>query len=209
MPVSTQKAYISAITNFVPYGGEIMDACAPNYTACADAIFDFSRFHLSHLMTSGGSMDAYRSAWAAGGCTNKIANLMGYRLQISSVSHQGSVTRGDSITASVSIRNVGWSRVHRPRKTQLVLVNGGNTIICSSRVDLRNLPPQSTAYSTIAIPCTIPGGSATGTWTPHLRIPDIWPNTQSVAAFAIRPANSGTWDATNFRLATGTSLTVN
>jgi hypothetical protein len=211
-----KMSYVDTTTLNVPYGGETTDGCAaPLKLTCNEAFTDFARWHLSWLMTTANSMNSFRTAWAAGGCTNKIANLMGYRIEYRTLIHQGSANRGESITATLTLRNVGWSRVHRPFRVQLVMTMAGQpSIICPARVDLRSLPPQATAYSTIAIPCTIPANAVVGVRQVHLRIPDIWPNTQSNAAFAIRPAIAATgtldgWDPTNFRWVTGLAVTVN
>lgn len=210
--LAQKKAYMDALTNYAPYGGETTDGCqAPLRTTCAEAIADFSRWHMTWMNVTAGSMNLFRSGWSSGGCTNQLANLMGYRIQYNSVSHQGTATAGQTVTFTVSVRNVGYSRVHHPYKIQAVMVRSGggaSNIVCNSRVDLRTLPPQTTTYSTITISCTT---GIAGTWNVHLRIPSIFPNTQT-KDFAIRPANTDSggqaWDSTNYRWTTGTSIVV-
>jgi hypothetical protein len=210
---STLQTYADAATNYVPYGGELANGCGSTQRLlCSDARTDFARWHLAWLKDAGGDSN-WRTSWASGGCTNELYNMTGYRLQLDDASHQSAAIRGQSITANIDLRNVGWSRVFSPRKVNLVLTNGGNTITCKSRIDLRALPPQATASSRITIPCVIPGGAATGTWSVFLSIPDIWPNTSGVAAFAIQPANANNggqaWNGTTFQFSTGTTLSVN
>lgn len=213
--VATLQAYTTEVGKYVAYIGEIANNCqTPQRLTCAEARADFSRWNWSMLKNTpvDSSSSNWWNQWAAEGCTNEIINTLGYRLILNGISHQSTANRGDSITASVTLRNVGWARVLQPRKIQLVLTNGGNTIVCNSRADLRNLPPQASTNSTITIPCLIPGGAATGTWTAHIRMPDPWPSLAGTAAFAIRPSNTdaggASWSAANFRWTTGTTVVV-
>jgi hypothetical protein len=206
-----QYDYAATMTLNAPYGMEDgAGSCATPYRYnCTDALAESSQRHGS-VMT-GPVATAFATGISA--CANEFDNLMGYRFILDTLSVQGSVTRGDSITAVVGLHNIGWSRVHSPYKINLVLTNGGNTITCKSRLDLRSIPPQSATVRSVAIPCLIPGGSTTGSWSVKLAMPDIWPNTASIAAHAIRPANTDsggqTWDAANARWNTGLSITVN
>ena len=110
------------------------------------------------------------------------------------------------------MRNVGWSRIFSQRRLQVQLVNGGTTITCNSATQLRELPPQASSSTPIQVRCAIPGGTSTGSYTVHLKMPDAYSTTQG-NLFTIRPANANsggqTWDATNYRFTTGTTVTVN
>jgi Domain of unknown function (DUF4832)/Domain of unknown function (DUF4874) len=208
------KTYVAGIGRYVPYGGELANCDQPHRTTCPDVVGpsgDFYTYGLSWLKDSGPISD-YINGWTSGGCWNEVNNLMGYRLIYNSVVHQSTATAGQTITATVSLRNVGWSRVQHPRKIQIVMVRSGggaSDVVCNSRVDLRALPAKATTNSNITVNCTT---GIAGTWTVHLRMPDIWPNTAGTAAFAIRPANTdgggASWDATNFRWTTGTTVVV-
>jgi hypothetical protein len=211
---AAQQTYMAAATNYMSYGGELSQSCNQTWrTSCAETIADWSKWHLTWIKDSASDASAWWNAWSSGGCFTQVRNMMGYRIQYDGISHQSSVTRGDSITGALTLRNTGWSRVHTPRRVEMVLVNGGTSIVCPSRVDLRALPPQATSTFNMAIPCTIPGGVATGTYSVYLRIPDIWSATAGNTNFAIRPTNVNgtgqTWDATNFRIGTNTTVTVN
>jgi hypothetical protein len=210
--IAAKKAYMDSMTSYTPYGGETTNGCdAPLRTSCAEARTDFSRWHLTWFNTTASSMSSFRNAWSSGGCVNELANLMGYRLQYSEVSHQSTATAGQTVTFTVLVRNVGYSRVHQPYKIQAVMVRSGggaSDVVCNSRVDLRNIPPQSLSYSTVTVNCAT---GIAGTWNVHIRVPSIFSTTQS-AAFAVRPANTNsggqTWDSTNYRWTTGTTIVV-
>lgn len=207
------RTYADGQTQYTPYGGELANNCAaPQRTTCEQARADFSRWHLTWLKNSGGDNN-FRDGWAAGGCTNEIENLQGYRIQLDSLSIPSTATTGTSVAALLNLRNVGWSRSHYPRLIEIVFDNGVSTSSCKSQQSLRDLPPQASASTTFNISCAIPTGIAKGTWSTYIRIPDIFPTTANMANFATRPANSNSgsqvWDAAKFRFATGLSVIVN
>jgi hypothetical protein len=150
------------------------------------------------------------NGWTAGGCYNQIINQMGYWLQLDSITHQSTAVHGQTVTFSVNLRNLGFSRFFTPRKIVATLISGGNTVTCASRLDLRALPPQATGSFTITIPaCAIPNA---GTYTVYLNVPDIGSQTAGVRKFTVQFGNSNSgaqiWDDTNGRMATGTTIVV-
>lgn len=214
MSTANQKTYAATMTDRVPFFGEVSTSCSGYTASCATTISEFSTYHATAFKTDPGDAAAFTSAWTSGGCFNEVYNRMGYFLQLKTLNHADSVSAGNSVTFTITARNVGWSRIHTERRLEVVLSKTGQTtFVCGRSMQLRALPAQDTSDRTLEVTCRVPGGTATGAWNVHLRIPDIWPNTKGVAAFAIRPANSDSggqsWDATNFRFTTGTTLTVN
>jgi len=193
--------------------GEVSGSCAPQTTDCADALQYLPALHAAAFKMIDADAAPWTNAWTQGGCYTQIQNQMGSWIQYDSVSHQGTATHGETITATVALRNLGWSRVFTPRKLNLVLVSGAEVVTCKARLDLRALPPQATASSVVTIPsCAIPKA---GTYQVYLSIPDAWPNTAGNPGFATRPGNADNlaagqaWDGPNGRLSTGTTLVVN
>ena len=138
--------------------------------------------------------------------------MMGYRFQYDDITHPTSVSRGGVATFDVNMRNVGWARIFDQRRLNVQLVNGGTTINCFSSTQLRELDQQATSSTLVRVNCAIPGGTATGSYAVHLKMPSAFSTTQA-NPFTVRPANSNsggqTWEATNFRFTTGTTITVN
>ena len=109
----------------------------------------------------------------------------------------------------------GWARVFSPR---LLVVRACLTVApftCfagSSTDDLRGLPPQATASTTLSVQLALPATAARGTYALELSAPDIWPATATVPAFSLRFANANTagqaWNAAGF-ITTGSVVTVN
>lgn len=209
-----QKIYMDQATGYTSYGGEISTSCASPRTDCASAIADYSRWHSAWLKESGGA--PYTTQWASEGCLTQIENMTGYWLQLDSISHQGSVNRGDSITAKVKLRNLGWARFPTPRKlvVKACQVAAPNTCYTgTASTDLRKLPSQATSSMSVSAGITIPAGAISGAYQIRLSVPDIWPNTAAVRAFSVRFGNSDNggqaWNDAEGYLVTGTQLTVN
>ena len=223
MTQAQEAAYFQEASKYLMFGGET--CIDPSYaiqeprTACTGLVDsqelpggilnEGPRYHLSHINVS--YDPAFLAAWASGGCLNTVHRMMGYRFQFDDITHPTSVSRGGVATFDVNIRNVGWARIFDQRRLNVQLVNGGTTINCYSSTQLRELDPQATSSTLVRVNCAIPGGTSTGSYAVHLKMPSSFSTTQA-NAFTVRPANSNsggqTWDATNFRFTTGTTITV-
>ena len=226
MTASQQAAYVQEASKYVMFGGETckdsqgaIGANGEMRTACSGSvdaqgltggiINEGPRYHLSHINVS--YADNFLAAWSAGGCLDTVNRMMGYRFQFDDITHPTSVSRGGVATFDVNMRNVGWARIFDQRRLNVQLVNGGTTINCYSSTQLRELDPQATSSTLVRVNCAIPGGTATGSYAVHLKMPSSFSSTQA-NPFTVRPANSNsggqTWDSTNYRFTTGTTITV-
>jgi hypothetical protein len=156
--------------------------------------------------------NAPTGSWDTEGKRTLVGNMMGYVIQLDSISHNDSVARGATLTITVTLRNIGWSRCHRERRLRVVLAKSAQTDITAlSNQQLRQLPSQGTSSVTFQVSVAIAAGAATGSWDMHIDFPDYYTNL-TARAFKIRPANNNsggqTWDDTNGRFATGTTVTV-
>ncbi len=209
------ESYAQQISHYLAYFGEVSGSCSPQVTDCASARSYFATYHGSAFKMIGNDVAPWQTAWTAGGCWTEVENRLGYRLQLDSVSHQGTASAGETITVKVLLRNVGWSRMFsaRPLVAALCLTAAPGTCLTGTSVsDLRTLPEQATASSEVDVPLTIPVGAASGTYEARLSIPDIWPKTAGVRAFAVRFANAdgggAAWNDVAGYLTTGTTVTV-
>ena len=221
MTAAQQAAYVQEASKYVMFGGETCQdssgAAAEKRSSCtgltdtqglAGGIMNEGpRYHLSHINASYAPI--FLAAWASGGCLTDVGRLMGYRFQFDDITHPTSVARGAVATFDVNMRNVGWARIFDQRRLNVQLVNGGTTINCYSSTQLRELDPQATSSTLVRVNCAIPGGTATGSYAVHLKMPSPFSTTQA-NAFTVRPANAAAgWDSTNARYAAGTTITVN
>ncbi len=214
---SSMQTYMATLTDLVPYGGEVSGSCAkPLKTDCATARSEFAKYHLAWLKDSLQSTDstAYRDGWTAGGCMTEIRNLMGYRLQLDSVTSPRSAVAGQTLSISVKLRNVGWARVFSPRVLTVQACLTTSPFTCfsgKSAEDLRSLPPQASTSSQLTVPVSLPLNATPGSYELRLSAPDIWPSTATTAAFAIRFANSDQglqgWNSAGY-FKTGSFVTV-
>jgi hypothetical protein len=213
-------AYWKSMLEWLPYGGELSNSCAtPHRTDCPSALSDFAAYHLSWLKDVSGppsDMADWTNGWASGGCTNTINIGMGYRLVYDSFTHADTMTHGTSNYFYLTMHNTGFSRVHTARLVQLRLVKGGaSDIVCTFPQQLRLLPSNASASTSMRASCPIPSGATLGSYAVHLEIPDVYPNPETTPskAFRIQPANVNSggqvWDAANRRFATGTTVVVN
>ncbi len=207
---SQLTAYTQHNAEYQAFFGEFSNGCTTAVTDCPNALSYMALFHAASFKMIGTSWSTWEDSWKANGCFTQIINQMGYRIQFDSLTHQATAVHGQSITATVQLRNVGWSRMWDPRPLELQLVSGNDVVKCHSADNLRSLPDQATGSSTLTISnCVIPSA---GTYSVYLAMPDYWPSLSSKPAFAARPANepgaAQAWDATNARFATGTSVTV-
>jgi hypothetical protein len=208
---SQLTGYVQNNAQYQAYFGEFSNSCSTAVTDCPSALSYLSLFHAASFKMVGSSWSEWQTPWQANGCFTQIVNQMGYRIQLDSISHQATAAPGQAITATVQLRNVGWSRMWDPRKLQLQLVSGATVISCNSTTDLRAaLPDQAKTSSTMTIPnCVVPSA---GTYDVYLAMPDSWPALSGNAAFAVQPANASaggqSWDPTKARFGTGTTVTV-
>ena len=122
---------------------------------------------------------------------SEISRLMGYRLQLDSVTHSSVANKGSTATVTVSLRNVGWARMFskRPLVVTLRHKTSGATI-AGSGGNLSTVAAGSSAQ--IAVNVSIPSGAAAGDYEVQISAPDIWSTTARDARFAVRFANADT-----------------
>lgn len=223
---SAQRAYISAASEYAPFGGETCNnsqgAGVQQRTQCAGTPNDESgnsggilnegpRYHLNYLNNS--FAPNFISAWQSNGCYNTVLNYMGYRFQLDTLNHSDTVARSNTLTLTLNLHNVGWSRIFIPRRAKITLIKSGSSdIVCYSYNDLRKLPSQASTPTSMGFDCVIPANATTGVYTVHVSFPDRNPTLSANRDYTIRPANSNSgsqvWDNTNGRFTTGSTVTI-
>lgn len=214
----SQRTYIAAQSEFVPYGGETCAGSAQRLASSGGSdnaglsggiLNEGPRYHLAYLNRA--YYTGFMNQWSSEGTLSRVSRSIGYRFQFDSISHTDSVARGSAITVNVNMRNVGWARIYSARPLRVVLTNGSQTITGTSTTLLRQLPSQASSSTTVAVPISIPASATAGRWAVSLEMPDIYSTTQS-NAFKIRPANanngSQSWDPSSYRFITGTSINI-
>ena len=206
------RDYIKTMTQNSGFGGETCDNVSNSEQmrkTCAQALSEAAAYHQSWLNAA--YADTFISAWKNGGCWDQISRSMGYRLQLDSVNHAPSVSKGSTLAVNVNLRNTGWARMFSKRALVVTLRNKSTgALIAGSAGDLSSI--ASSAAVQISVNVSVPSGAAAGTYDVLLSAPDAWSTTASDPRFAVRFANadsgSQAWDASAARFSTGTSLTV-
>lgn len=229
-----QRQYMQTISEYVPYGAETsVDSCdTPTRINCPTAsgpnssnppdgagqtptgvLPEGARSHLAWMHYPGESDNTtLLAAWTDQGCLSTVANMMGYRLGLDAISHPDSVSAGATAAFTLGLHNYGWSRFFFDRRPTITLIKSGSAnIVCTSANDLRKLPSQTTTPTQMRINCAIPSGTS-GSYAVWISFPDKTPTLSTIRFYMVRPANVNnggqTWDDTNGRFATGTSITV-
>lgn len=176
----------------VPVGGETCQK-APPRTECPDAEAALARYHVVYLNR------AYHpdvlAAWAASGCRARIERRLGHRFVLVRGRFERRLQPGGWLRLELTVRNEGYSRLHRARPLRLVLRVGRRRWVAPVRdVDPRAWAPgaETTFRARLRLPSGLPKGRA----SLALWLPDPSPALQDRAGYALRFANAGMWDAT-------------
>jgi hypothetical protein len=161
-------------------------------TSCSAAIDEMEKLHWSYLNR------AYKpeviNAWVSGGCDSEIKRRLGYRLGFRRIAHTSKVAPGGALEMEIDIRNYGFAAPFNSRPVDVVLIKGSSRYTARLSFDARRLPAglKTRINTKLRLPANLP----TGTYTIALRMPDASSSLKNDARYAIRLANSGTWDPT-------------
>lgn len=151
--------------------------------------------------------------WLSDGCYDDVNNLIGYRFQLDQLSHSSTAKKGETVSVAVDLRDVGWARIFSARRLVITRKHRatGQTLNGTAG-DARQWPSQATRSSTVNINVNIPSTAAAGSYDVFVSMPDHWPTTRDIAAYAVRFANADpaaqAWDPSSARFKTGTAVTV-
>jgi|SRR5882724_3290047 len=205
------RAYHAQASNWTSTGGE--NCSDGQYKLCADVLNDGALYHWRYLRDDWGTV--YDDAWKAQGCYPQIQTSLGYRFQLDAISHPQSATAGNAINIAIDLRNVGWAGILSARKLVITLQNRTTgALIAGSAGDMRYLPPQATSSTRVVVPVSIPVSAGAGDYDVYVSMPDIGTSTRNNPYFAVRFANADNsakgqaWEAANFRLKAGTTVSI-
>ncbi|GAA4039667.1 DUF4832 domain-containing protein [Nonomuraea soli] len=183
---AVEYPYLEAETAHTSMGGETCNPNSPR-SDCPTAVGEMSRFHWTYLNTD--YHPGVLAGWSS--CMADVTRKLGYRLALQSGTYPATAARGGALPVSITIRNEGWAAPVNPRGLDLVLRGSGGTYRLPLGADPRTwLGGTTTTVSrTLTVPASIPAGS----YTLLLSLPD--PQLGSRPDYAVRLANTGTWEA--------------
>jgi hypothetical protein len=190
-----EREYAIADSAFVPVGGETCGLNAPR-TDCGPALEEMALLHWSFLNTSYHPevIDGFRT----GGCFEAIACRLGYRFALLRHELPETVTAGGALSVAVRVVNDGFARMYNPRPVELVL-DGPERRVLEVDADPRTWAPGENVD--VCLSSAVPADLPAGMYRIGIRLPDAAQSLREDPRYAVRFANSASWDAT-----TGTNL---
>ena len=191
--VATEYPYLEQETKFTPMGGETCAVNAPR-SECSSAITEMAKFHWSYM-----NLDYHEtviSEFETDGCFSEMQNRMGYRFELLSGSYPSSASLGASIPVNLQVRNTGFATPYNPRVAYVVfrntVTNAEYRVPLASNVRMWNPATVTSVVENISLPAEMVQGS----YRLFLHLPDVDPALANRPEYAIRLANSNTWEAT-------------
>jgi hypothetical protein len=143
------------------------------------------------------------NSWGTVGLAT-AAKRLGYRLRLTVVSVTGSGAAGAPVSVTVTMANDGFAPALRRRTAYLVFASGSARTAVPTPIDITRVQPGTTASWQF----TVPTPAAARTYRLALALPDPAQALRTRPAYAIRLANSGTWDGSAASNDLGITLTL-
>lgn len=192
--VEVDKAYLNKECLYVPIGGE---TCPPDGVSPADATK--AQNDMRYLRWTYLNEDYYHGVndtWIVQGGMNNIIRELGYRFQLSSGEYTDKAAQGDSFTARIILKNIGYAPLFNPRLVELVLKNTQSNEVFKVKLDVeaRLWKPlvENAIEKEVGIPLDMPNGS----YELYLNLADPEETLYANPAYSIRLANKDVWEAT-------------
>jgi Domain of unknown function (DUF4874)/Domain of unknown function (DUF4832) len=209
---SPLRDYMKAHNVNSPYGGETCSDASKGTTevrlGCTPILSEGAAYKFSYLHHTWSSL--FRDSWKAGGCFDQVSRSIGYRFQLDSVSHPTMAAPGTTANVSITLRNVGWSKIFSARKLVVTLRNKTTgALVSASAGNLKDIAAGASA--TINVPVNV---ATAGDYDVLISAPDIYPTTAGDARYAVRFGNADNasagqaWEAGTARFNTGSTLRV-
>lgn len=192
------RAYVEAVTEFTVMGGETCAIGGVNSrNDGSTAIDELARYHWDYL-----GREFYTpiiDKWISQGYYDEISRRLGYRYVMTDAIAQESVAAGQTYSLNINMRNEGFGKLYNPRPLNIVLKprNGGTPITLRAYNDARTVLPLAGENTTVAITVQLPSNLASGAYDVHLALPDDASTLANDNRYAIRIANTNTWDSSN------------
>ena len=192
---ATLKPYFAADSRYAPVGGETCEAAYNPYNNCvadggrADA--ELRRLHYSYLNAQ--YNNDVNNDWV-GSCMADIQRYLGYRLVLGSGTYTTAAQPGQTLSINLSLTNEGYAAPFNPRELAFVLrgQNTGTTWRVTATDDPRLwLPGAHGITGTFCLPANMP----TDSYTLLLHLSDPESGLRDRPEYAIRLANTDTWES--------------
>src|SRR3954447_973860 len=207
-PIELDKDFVAQDTNYVPEGGETC-AVNPPRSEWPSASAEMARLHFSFL-----NIEYHPDVLASWGDNITTAKQkLGYRFALTQGTFTDQAHPRGNVRVNLQIRNDGWAAPYNPRQVQVIFQNDKNTY----KVNVPADPRRWGAGTTTNLNWTVPAPPVPGKYKLLLNIAD--PKLQSQtrlpgssesynAVYAVRLANTGTWQSSTGFNDLGQTVTV-
>ena len=177
---TTDHTYLENQSRYTFDGGETCSLTT--FSACTNAVNTMKKFHFNYL-NADYNQDVTAN-WQSNGCLDEVKRKLGYRFELLNAN----ITSG---TLTLNLQNVGFANVFNERKAYLVYRNMASG--AESSFELPTNVRLWNAGTTSRVIQTLNTSLPNGTYQLFLHLPDLKLPTNPI--YAIRFANTGTWDA--------------
>lgn len=185
-PLSLDQDYLAQDSKFVPVGGETCNVNPPR-SEWASASAEMAKYHYSYLNTDYNRL--VLNTWGEGETVAK--QLLGYRLTLKSGTFGTRTATNRSFPVSLTITNSGWASPYNARPVNLVLKSERGAFTVPLVDDLRTWAAGTTTTVAASVCAAVPAG----TYHLYLSLPSSKASLAGNPDYAIRLANTGTWNA--------------
>ncbi|MDR3226803.1 MAG: DUF4832 domain-containing protein [Prevotellaceae bacterium] len=191
--IEAEKAYLSQDCLYVPIGGEFSATTEfDGYGIFATATTAYNEMRYLHYDFLYGTS----ATWDQDPTTrDKILREMGYRFELISGEYTNELSPKSSFTASIALKNVGFSALFNERNVELILKNTQTNEIYKAKLNIDPRFWQPETESTIDVTLGIPSDIAIGDYKLYLNMPDIAETIQDNPYFSVRFANENVWES--------------
>jgi len=177
-PIDHWKDYLAKDGLAVPVGGETCGLDPPR-TDCATALAELRRLHWSFLNAQ--YQPDVIAVWRAQGCFDQIADDLGYRLELTSISYSKQAIAGGPLDVTIRMRNTGYAPMFNARPVYLMI---DDTAIALPDDPRRWDPGDVTIHARVTAPAA--GRHRLGLW-----LPDADPRLRTPARAALYAVRIG------------------
>ena len=188
--IQADKEYISKEALYVPTGGE---TCPPEdvFPGCATGQAEMRLLKWTYL-----NLDWYQpviDAWKNAGCFDEFQRNLGYRLALVNARFPKQVMADQDYKVEITLTNRGYAPLYNYKITSLIFKEktSGNIYPTDLPVDLRDCKPNGlfTISNSVKL-----AGIPQGDYDLYLTITDRSQNLKNRIEYAVRLANTDTWD---------------
>jgi hypothetical protein len=191
--VEYEKNYLNQENKFVPMGGETGGVGEGEYYKCDNALQEMAFLRWSHL--NRGWYGPTLQSWIDDGCMPEVEKKLGYRFVLQNGRYSSEVAPGNLFSFELNLVNEGWASPFNARGFRVVL----RSLTDPERIYEVHPPEDPRLWHTgepvelthrIGIPADMPEDL----YELMLHFPDPEPELYNRPEYAIRMANTGTWE---------------